>query len=102
MATLYCAEHVHIAQTRAQIPTICFWTGQESESDSVPYSVSGNANEPSVWTHPEAAIDSHEKFYLCRNLDLWPQIAATVSDDDVRPAENTRQVLQVIDCRLVQ
>ena len=38
MATLYCTEHVHIAQT--QIPIPC--TGQESG----PESVSGNVNEP--------------------------------------------------------
>ena len=78
------------------------FTGQESESDSVPESISGNVNEPSVWTHSKAAIDSDEKFYLCRNLDLWPQTAAAVSDDDVRPTENTRQVLQVRSYKQVQ
>ena len=36
----------HIAQTRTRIPTLYFCTGQESESDSVPESVSGNVNEP--------------------------------------------------------
>ena len=42
MAILYYAEHVHIAQTRTQIPTSYFCLGQESESESV----SGNVNEP--------------------------------------------------------
>ena len=44
MATLYYAEHVHIAQTR--IPTPYFCVGQEPESESVPESVSDNVNEP--------------------------------------------------------
>ena len=34
----------HTAQTRTQIPTPCFCTGQESETESE--SVSGNVNEP--------------------------------------------------------
>ena len=38
----------------------------------------------------------------CSGLNLWPQIAAAVSDDDVRPAKNARQVLQVRNCELVQ
>ena len=42
MATLYYAEHVHIAQTQTRIPTPCFCVGQESVSESV----SGNVNEP--------------------------------------------------------
>ena len=45
MATLYYAEHVHIAQTQIPLPKFC--KGQESESCSVPESVSGNVNEPS-------------------------------------------------------
>ena len=44
MATLYYAEHVHITQTR--IPTPDFCMGQESESEFVPESISGNVNEP--------------------------------------------------------
>ena len=44
MATLYYAEHVHITQT--QIPTPYFCVGQESEYESVPESITGNANEP--------------------------------------------------------
>ena len=32
----------HIAQTRTQIPTLYFCIGQESESESVPVSESGN------------------------------------------------------------
>ena len=32
MATLYCAEHVHIAQIWTRIPTPCFCIGQESKS----------------------------------------------------------------------
>ena len=48
MATLYYAEHVHIAQTWTQIPTPYFCVGQVSESESVPESVSGNVNEPWV------------------------------------------------------
>ena len=39
---------VHIAQTWTQIPTSYFFVGQETESKSVPGSVSGNANEPLV------------------------------------------------------
>ena len=46
MATLYSTEHIHIAQTWAQIPTPCFYAGQESESQSILGSVSGNVNEP--------------------------------------------------------
>ena len=47
MATLNYAEHVHIvAQIQTQIPTAYFCIGQESESDSVPESVSGNVNKP--------------------------------------------------------
>ena len=46
MATLYYAENVHIAQTQTRIPTPYFCIGQESESESVPESVSGNVNEP--------------------------------------------------------
>ena len=46
MTTLYYVEHVHIAQTRTWIPTPYFCKGQESESDSVPESISGNVNEP--------------------------------------------------------
>ena len=30
MATLYCTEHVHIAQTQSRIPTPYFCVGQES------------------------------------------------------------------------
>ena len=45
MATLYYAEHVHIAQT--QIPTPYFCSGQEYESESKPKCISGNINEPS-------------------------------------------------------
>ena len=43
MATLYYAEHVHIAQT--QIPNPYFCVGQESESKFVPESESGVVNE---------------------------------------------------------
>ena len=39
MATLYYSEHVHIAQTRTQIPTPYFCVRYESESKSVPESV---------------------------------------------------------------
>ena len=46
MATLYYAESVHIAQTSTRIPTPYFCTGQESESESVPESISSNVNEP--------------------------------------------------------
>ena len=45
-ATLYYAEHVHIALTRTRIPTSYLCIGQESESESVPESVSVNVNEP--------------------------------------------------------
>ena len=41
MATLYCTEHVHIAQTLNLIPSHFYWKGQESESESV----SGNVYE---------------------------------------------------------
>ena len=40
MATLYYAEHVHIARIRTWIPTPYFCTGQESEFESVPESLS--------------------------------------------------------------
>ena len=46
MATLYCAEHVHIAQTRNRIPTPYSCVGHESESEFIPESVSGSVNEP--------------------------------------------------------
>ena len=46
MATLYCAEHVHIAQTRNRIPTPYSFVGQESEPEFIPESVSGSVNEP--------------------------------------------------------
>ena len=46
MATLYYGEHVHIAQTRTRIPIPYFCTGQESKSESLPESVSGNVNKP--------------------------------------------------------
>ena len=36
----------YIVQTWTRIPTSYFSIGQESESDSVPDSVSGNVNEP--------------------------------------------------------
>ena len=44
----YIALHrtFHIAQTRTPIPTPYFFTGQGSESESVPESVSDNVNEP--------------------------------------------------------
>ena len=45
MVTLYYAEHVHIAQTWTRIPTPYFCLGQESESESMSESVSGNVNE---------------------------------------------------------
>ena len=46
MTTLYYAEHTHATQTQTRIPTPYFCTGQESESESVPESISGNVNEP--------------------------------------------------------
>ena len=46
MASLYCAEHVHIAQTKISVPTPNFCIGQESESVSIPECVSGSVNEP--------------------------------------------------------
>ena len=48
MATLHYTEYVYIAQTHTQIPTPYFCMGQDSESESVPESVSGNIYEPSV------------------------------------------------------
>ena len=48
MATLYSAEHVHVAQTQSQIPTAYFCVGQESESKSILESVCGNVSEPLV------------------------------------------------------
>ena len=48
---MYYAEHVHIAQTRTQIPFLYFCTGQVSESEFVPESVSGNVNEPLIVKH---------------------------------------------------
>ena len=46
MATLYYAEHVHIAQTWTWIPTPYFCIEQKAESESVPESISGNVYEP--------------------------------------------------------
>ena len=46
MATWYCPEDVHIAQTWTRIPTPYFRIGQESESEFVRESISGNVNEP--------------------------------------------------------
>ena len=43
MAILHWAEHVYIADL---IPTVYFCAGQESESESIPESISGNVNEP--------------------------------------------------------
>ena len=45
MATLYYAEHVHIAQTLIRIPIPYFCVGQESESESISESISRNINE---------------------------------------------------------
>ena len=45
MVTLYYAEHIHITQTQTRIPTSYFCVGQESESESVPESISGNVFE---------------------------------------------------------
>ena len=45
MATLHYAEYFHIACTWIQIPTPHCCTGQDSESESVPESVSSNVNE---------------------------------------------------------
>ena len=68
MATLYYAEHVHIAQTLTRIPTPYFCTGQESES--VPVSKSGNVFK-SLWSeyfekhnknHHSCAV--HVQYYL--------------------------------------
>ena len=46
VATLYCAEHVHIVQTQTRIPTPYFCMRQESEFKSITKSVSSNVNEP--------------------------------------------------------
>ena len=46
IATLYYAEHVYIAQTRVQIPTLYLGIGQESKSESVPVSECGNVFKP--------------------------------------------------------
>ena len=49
MATLYCAEHVHIARVQIRIPTPYFCIGYESMSESVPEHVSGNVLFPTAW-----------------------------------------------------
>ena len=54
MATLYYAEHVHIAQTQTQIHTPYFYIGQESESKPVSVSESGNVFRPLDPFSPEA------------------------------------------------
>ena len=47
MATLYYAEHVHIAQTLTWIPTPYFCVGQEYyNSMPISESISGNVDEP--------------------------------------------------------
>ena len=48
MATLYYAEHVHITQTRNQIPTPFSCMGHKSDSESVPVPESGNMFKPLV------------------------------------------------------
>ena len=45
MATLYYAEHLHIAQTQIWIPIPNFCVGQESEPKSVSKPIFGNVNE---------------------------------------------------------
>ena len=46
MATLHYTEHAHIAQTQTRILTPYLFRGQESKSESVPESISGNVSEP--------------------------------------------------------
>ena len=55
MAALHYAEHVHIAQTRTQVPTPYFCTEQESETESV----SGNVNGP---VNVKSSISEHSLF----------------------------------------
>ena len=59
MATLYCTEHGHIAQTQTRIPTPYLFRWQESESESVPESISGNVSEPLGSTHYVVHISPH-------------------------------------------
>ena len=65
MAKLYYAEHVHIAKTQTQILTSYFGIGQESESESILESVSGNVNKPLgylyLWPFSSAIISSLTK-----------------------------------------
>ena len=68
MATLYYAEHVHIAQTRTRIPTAYLCIGQKSQSESLPVSEPGNVFKPKTinpW---------HVKLFWNWNRDLFPQI----------------------------
>ena len=72
MVTLYCVEHVHIAQTQTWIPTPYFCIRQESESVSV--FDSGNVNEPlhskSLWNLKVDKIISLKKF-VCHHLFIF-------------------------------
>ena len=80
MATLYYAEYVLIAQTWTRIPTPYFCTGQESESESVPESVSDNVNEP-LDTH------SHDLPALRRRQVTWSvsRMRSLLGVDEVIP-----------------
>ena len=61
MATLCCAEHVHITQTWTWIPISYFCIGEECQSKSVPESISGNVNEPLMWRLLRADFFSGKK-----------------------------------------
>ena len=62
IATLHYA--VHIAQTWTHIPTSYFCVRQETESKSVPGSVSGNANEPLVFVLISLWMQHNDAFIL--------------------------------------
>ena len=57
MATLYYAEHVHIAQTRTQISTPNFCVGDESEYVPVPESVSGLSGLIRGWVEFSTGVE---------------------------------------------
>ena len=65
MATLYYAGHVHIAQTRTQIPTPYFRMEQESESESLSESVYGNVNKPLLLANTEQSRTKHLRTNVC-------------------------------------
>ena len=82
MARLYYADPFrtfHIAQTQTRIPTLYFTVGQESESESVSESVSGNVNEPLRFTFIKSTL-------LSCNLEFYDHFHAIIKTNRRSPA----------------